>query len=63
MLNATLKRHIESFADKHSEVCQRLVNSFYADDVNTGGYDEEEATELYKVAKEIMTEGGFNLRK
>ena len=63
LLDATLKRHIESFADKQSEVCQRLVNSFYADDVNTGGYDEEEAIELYKVAKEIMTQGGFNLRK
>ena len=62
-LNATLKRHIEGYFDSHPEVCSRLMSSLYADDVNTGGYTEAEVIELYKISKQIMKDGGFNLRK
>eukprot|EP00795_Rhopilema_esculentum_P004425 gene4425-20659_t len=55
----------ESFQDEIKFVDGRyqLVNSFYFDNVNTGGYDKEEAIELYKVAKEIVTERDSSLRK
>ena len=63
LLNATLRRHIESYSENYPEVCQRLVNSLYVDDVNTGGYSIEEVMELFRVSKQMMQEGGFNLRK
>ena len=63
LLNATLKRHIEGYFESHPEVCSRLMSSLYADDVNTGGYTEAEVIELYKISKQIMKDGGFNLRK
>ena len=38
-------------------------NSLYADDIYTGAHTVEETIELYRKAKQIMKEGGFNLRK
>ena len=61
--NATLKRHIEQFMRENSEVCTKILNSLYADDMNTGGYTIEEVINLYESSKEIMKKGGFNLRK
>ena len=42
LLNATLKKHIEGYTDEYLEICQRVLSSLYADDVNTGGYNDEE---------------------
>ena len=63
LLNATLKGHIEGYFDNHPEECSRLVSSLYADDVNAGGYTEAEVIKLYTISKQIMKDGGFNLRK
>ena len=63
LLNATLKRHIEQFMVENPEVCTKILNSLYADDMNTGGYTIEEVINLYESSKEIMKKGGFNLRK
>ena len=63
LLNAALRRHIETYSEDYPEVCQRLLNSLYVDDVNTGGYSVKEVMELFKVSKQMMQEGGFNLRK
>ena len=48
---------------ENPEVCTKVVNSLYADDMNTGGYTIEEVINLYESSKEIMKKGGFNLRK
>ena len=45
------------------EVCTTILNSLYADDMNTGNYTVEEVMNLYESSKEIMKKGGFNLRK
>ena len=63
LLNATLKHHIQKFAQTDPEVCNKLLHSLYCDDVNTGTYDAKEAIELYEKSREIMKAGGFNLRK
>ena len=62
LLNATLKKHIEGYTSQHGEICNK-INSLYADDINTGAHTTQETIELYKKAKQIMKEGGFNLRK
>ena len=63
LLNATLSHHIKKYQDKHPDVCAKLLNSLYVDDVNTRGYSVEEVYELFNKSKQWMSEGGFNLRK
>ena len=63
LLNVTLKHHIEKYANEHPEVCSKLISSLYADDVSTGGHSIEESFKFYEISKEIMKQGGFNLRK
>ncbi|XP_065060631.1 uncharacterized protein LOC135687920, partial [Rhopilema esculentum] len=63
LLNATLKKHIESYSTDYPEVCNKLLNSLYADDVNSGGHSIEEVLNLYEISKNLMLEGGFRLRK
>ena len=57
--------HIKKYQVKHPNVCvcAKLLNSLYADDVNSGAYSVEEVYELFKKSKQWMSEGGFNLRK
>ena len=63
LLNATLKKHIEGYASQHGHICNKIMNSLYADDINTGAQTVEETIEIYKKAIHIMKEGRFNLRK
>ena len=63
LLNATLKHHIQKYAEMHPEICNKLIHSLYADDVNSGAHSIQEAKELYEKSKDVMKEGGFNLRK
>ena len=63
LLNITLRKHIEHYAEMHPNVTTKLIHGLYADDVNSGGYNELEALEFYKSSKKLMIEGGFNLRK
>ena len=63
LLNITLKKHIERYADIHPNVSSNLANGLCVDDVNSGGHTIQEALEFYRCSKGIMKEGGFNLRK
>ena len=63
LLNATVRYHLERFLDRHETVVKRLRQSTYVDDIVTGADSIEEAFELYKQAKDIFQQGGFNLRK
>ena len=63
LLNATLKYHIQKYAETHPEISNKLIYSLYASNVNSGAHDVQEAEELYERAKDIMKDGGFNLRK
>ena len=47
----------------HPDLVQKLINSFYVDDVVTGAATEEEAFQLYTDSKKILQDGAFNLRK
>ncbi len=56
LLNATLKEHLHSYSERNPKVCTKLVNSLYAENVNTGTYTVEEATKLYESSKEMRKE-------
>ena len=45
------------------EFVQKLLQSFYVDDVASGEDDEDGAYELYIKTKMRLAEGGFNARK
>ena len=61
LLNATIRFHLESFIESHRALVDKLLRSFYVDDLVTGADTEEEAFLLYSDAKALMKEGGFNL--
>ena len=63
ILGATINHHLETHKEKNKETVTCLQNSLYVDDFVSGAETEETAFKLYMNAKNIMAEGGFNLRK
>ena len=47
LLNSTIRYHIEQHLSPQPELIEKLINSFYADDVVMGASTEEEAFKLY----------------
>ena len=63
LLNATIRHHLENRLPSNPDLISKLLRSIYVDDVVTGAAVESEALALYTKAKELLREGGFNLRK
>ena len=63
LLNATLVQHIEDCSEDYYGVCTKLIDSLYADDMDSGGHSVNEVLELYQTSKQIMARGGFKLCK
>ena len=62
ILGETIRHHVAKYQAKSPKVAS-ILNQLYADDLSCGVNDAEEAFEIYRQSKEIMSEGGFNLRK
>ena len=66
-MNATLRHHIEQFAESDPTFVQKMKDGFYVDDLVSGGGGggkvTDEVTDLYEKAKTRMATGGFKLRK
>ena len=58
-----IAHHINKYQDKYPELVHSIEESLYVDDLITGADNVEGAFQLYKVAKSLMSEAGFNLRK
>ncbi len=63
LLNATIRHHLEKYSSKHPDLVAKLLKSFYVDDLVTGASDEDQAYALHQASKQLLKEGGFNLRK
>lgn len=63
LLNATIRHHVEKFSSSHPELVQILLQSTYVDDIVFGSSCEDQAYQLYVDSKNILGQGGFNLRK
>ena len=63
LLNATLRHHIGKYAAQDAQFSEKLLRSFYVDDLATGEKTTESAYSLYDKANKRMAEGGFRLRK
>ena len=62
LLAETIRHHVEKYSEANPEVVE-ILNRLYADDLSCGTDDPQKALEIYKRCKEIMKQGGFNLRK
>ena len=63
LLNATLRHHIGKYAVQDPEFSDKMLRSFYVDDLASGENNTEEAYSLYIKANQRMAEGGFRQRK
>ena len=63
LLNSTIQHHLEQYRSTHPDLIERLVISFYVDDLITGASDEAEALQIYTEVNKIMKKRDFNLRK
>ena len=63
LLNATLRHHVSRYLGVDPEFVQKMLESFYVDDLVSGESTEQGAYELYDKAKSRMSKGGFRLRK
>ena len=63
ILGAIILHHLELQRKSDPQLTQLLEKSFYVDDLLTGEDNDKTAFAIYKRAKKLMSEGGFNLRK
>ena len=56
-------QYIEDLSEDCYEVCAKLLNSLYADDMDSSNHSVDEIVELYQSSKQIMAKGGFILLK
>lgn len=63
MLNATICHHIECYKQSRPLIANKLSRFMYVDDVISGSNSIEESVELYTEFRDMLSKGGFNLRK
>ena len=63
LLNATIKQHLQKYANGNPELIKALLNSLYVDDMTSGESTVEREFDLFVNSRKIMAEGGFYLRK
>ncbi|XP_065895895.1 uncharacterized protein [Dysidea avara] len=63
ILGAVIAHHTHKYHDSQPELCQCIERSLYVDDLIAGADTIGNAFKLYKTAKSVMSDGGFNLRK
>jgi hypothetical protein len=63
ILGSIISHHLERYSHSDPKITSLLKESFYVDDLVTGEEGLDESFHIYKRSREIMAEGGFNLRK
>ena len=62
ILGATIKKHLLKFADEYPDVV-KVLDHLYADDLSCSTNSIENALKIFHKSREILSKGGFNLRK
>ena len=63
ILGATIQHDLKKHEKQEAEIVEHLKKSLYVDDFVSGAENDEKALEIYKGSKQLMSVGGFNLRK
>ena len=61
ILGAVISHHLNKYEHNDQGIIKVIQDSFYVDDMVTGGSTIEQAFRIYRTAKKVMSEGGFNL--
>ena len=62
-MSETNHHHVTRYLLTEPEIAEILASGFYVDDFTTGTQTVDKGFDIYKKAKQLMKEGGFNLRK
>ena len=63
LLNATLQYHISKYRTEDPEFVNKMLESFYVDDLVTGEDDTDKVYVLYEKSRKRMASEGFKPRK
>ena len=63
LLNSTIQYHFKQYLLQQPNIVEKLLESFYVDDLICGGSDDNEAYSHYMFAKNVLSHASFNLRK
>ena len=63
LLNSTIQHHFKQYLSQQPNIVEKLLESFYVDDLICGGSDDKEAYSHYMFAKSVLSHASFNLRK
>ena len=63
LLNSTIQHHLKQYLSQQPNIVEKLLESFYVDDLICGGSDDNEAYNHYMFAKDVLSHASFNLRK
>ena len=63
ILGATINHHLDTRQENDPKIVEHFRQSFYVDDLVSGAQNDEKAFQIYEESKEIMSTGGFSLRK
>ena len=63
LFNATLREHFLKYRSEYQNKVESIVRSLYVDNYAGGGCDTNNAHEIYKLMKNILQIGGFNIHK
>ena len=58
-----IAHHVHKYHGKEPELCRCIEQSLYIDDLITGANSIDDTSKLHKMAKTLMSDGGFNLHK
>jgi hypothetical protein len=63
ILSSTISHHLSRYKEIEPEIVSLLLESLYVDDFAGGAYDDDEALHIYRTSHDLMSKGGFKLRK
>ncbi len=63
ILSSVLQHHFSKHQDRLPDLVSLLKDSFYVDNLATGASNDEEANRIYEQSSDLMSQGGFCLRK
>lgn len=63
ILASTILYHLSKCKEKEPKIVSLLHDPFYVDDFTSGAYQDSIALQVYRISKELMNKGGFQLQK
>ena len=63
ILGAVILHHLDKYSGEQSQLIEQIRKGLYVDDLITGTDNITSAFQIYSRTKQIMKEGGLNLRK